>query len=232
MIGYVRNIITHSAVDGPGNRLVIFLQGCNFNCRYCHNPETIPRDWENSAFEMDVSAVVNTVERYIDYLSGVTFSGGECTLQSAFLLACCRALKERGVHILIDSNGSASEDVLTSLAAYADGFMIDLKSFSGHLHKVLTDAGNARVLANILALAQCGKLYEVRMVVVPGFADTRESIAWLADQHLLHIPLKLIKYRAHGVTDRAKALVPPTDNEMQDLKAYAEKLGFHKITVV
>ncbi|MGL4210599.1 MAG: YjjW family glycine radical enzyme activase, partial [Cetobacterium somerae] len=28
-------------VDGPGNRMAIFFQGCNFNCEYCHNPETI-----------------------------------------------------------------------------------------------------------------------------------------------------------------------------------------------
>lgn len=39
--GYVNKIIPFSAVDGPGNRTAIFLQGCNFNCQYCHNPETI-----------------------------------------------------------------------------------------------------------------------------------------------------------------------------------------------
>lgn len=37
----VNKILPFSAVDGPGNRTVIFLQGCNFNCLYCHNPETI-----------------------------------------------------------------------------------------------------------------------------------------------------------------------------------------------
>lgn len=40
-IGLVNNIIPFSSVDGPGNRTSIFLQGCNFNCKYCHNPETI-----------------------------------------------------------------------------------------------------------------------------------------------------------------------------------------------
>lgn len=41
MTGLVNKIIPFSSVDGPGNRTSIFLQGCNFNCIYCHNPETI-----------------------------------------------------------------------------------------------------------------------------------------------------------------------------------------------
>lgn len=43
MIGYVNRVIDHSLVDGPGNRTAIFFQGCQFNCRYCHNPETLHR---------------------------------------------------------------------------------------------------------------------------------------------------------------------------------------------
>ncbi|WP_422477558.1 YjjW family glycine radical enzyme activase [Pleomorphochaeta sp. DL1XJH-081] len=39
----VNKIIPSSCVDGPGNRTVVFFQGCNFNCTYCHNPETINR---------------------------------------------------------------------------------------------------------------------------------------------------------------------------------------------
>ena len=41
MIGKVARILPMSFVDGPGNRAVVFLQGCNFRCLYCHNPETI-----------------------------------------------------------------------------------------------------------------------------------------------------------------------------------------------
>lgn len=43
MEGIVNKIIPFSSVDGPGNRTAVFLQGCNFNCLYCHNPETIHR---------------------------------------------------------------------------------------------------------------------------------------------------------------------------------------------
>ncbi|MGE0075440.1 MAG: YjjW family glycine radical enzyme activase [Sphaerochaetaceae bacterium] len=39
----VNKIVDSSCVDGPGNRSVVFFQGCNFNCTYCHNPETINR---------------------------------------------------------------------------------------------------------------------------------------------------------------------------------------------
>lgn len=41
IIAPVNRVIPFSCVDGPGNRTAIFLQGCNFNCKYCHNPETI-----------------------------------------------------------------------------------------------------------------------------------------------------------------------------------------------
>ena len=42
MSARLADIITFSSVDGPGNRFVIFLQGCNFDCISCHNPHTIP----------------------------------------------------------------------------------------------------------------------------------------------------------------------------------------------
>ena len=41
VVAMVNKIIPFSSVDGPGNRTAIFLQGCNFDCQYCHNPETI-----------------------------------------------------------------------------------------------------------------------------------------------------------------------------------------------
>lgn len=40
MRAVVNKIIPFSSVDGPGNRTAVFLQGCNINCKYCHNPET------------------------------------------------------------------------------------------------------------------------------------------------------------------------------------------------
>lgn len=40
MRAIINKIIPFSSVDGPGNRTSVFLQGCNIDCKYCHNPET------------------------------------------------------------------------------------------------------------------------------------------------------------------------------------------------
>ena len=40
MKAVINRIIPFSSVDGPGNRTAVFLQGCNIDCKYCHNPET------------------------------------------------------------------------------------------------------------------------------------------------------------------------------------------------
>ena len=40
MQGSISSIETFGLVDGPGIRTVVFLNGCNLRCKYCHNPET------------------------------------------------------------------------------------------------------------------------------------------------------------------------------------------------
>ena len=109
MEAVVNKIIPFSAVDGPGNRTAIFLQGCNFNCQYCHNPETIGKKNPYTKL-MTPEEVMAEVEKNIPFVRGITVSGGECTLQADFLKELFTLAKSRGLTTLVDSNGSYAFD--------------------------------------------------------------------------------------------------------------------------
>ncbi|MBO5755015.1 MAG: 4Fe-4S cluster-binding domain-containing protein, partial [Clostridia bacterium] len=83
--GFVHSFESLGAVDGPGVRYVIFLQGCPYSCPYCHNPDTRPF---TGGTPYTVEELVRRVLRYRPYFGksgGVTVSGGEPLMQSEFV---------------------------------------------------------------------------------------------------------------------------------------------------
>lgn len=237
MQGYIRSIIPFSLVDGPGNRTAIFLQGCNFDCLYCHNPETIPtmtaqRQLENVKC-LTPEELVEAIEAYFPFISGVTFSGGECTLQAPFVEAVCRLLKAKGQHILIDTNGHMPLEAFKSLAEVVDGFMFDIKAILEEDHLRLTGALNRRVLQHLEQAAALGKLYEVRTVVLPVLVDNEATVKWVADFIAAYAPTcryKLIAYRPHGVrTGHLTGIDPPTESVMTALETLARAHGVQDV---
>lgn len=85
----VNKIISFSAVDGPGNRTAIFLQGCNIDCKYCHNPET--RGQCTGCMECiqvcPVGALME-VERVEQYPSGIKYDRNKCIQCDACIQRC------------------------------------------------------------------------------------------------------------------------------------------------
>ena len=85
MKGYIHSIETMGLLDGPGIRIVVFMQGCPLRCLFCHNPDT----WKMKTGETyDVDTVVNKAMRYKNYWGkdgGVTVSGGEALVQIEFV---------------------------------------------------------------------------------------------------------------------------------------------------
>jgi len=108
----VSSILTYSIVDGPGNRLVIFLQGCNFDCACCHNPDTIGQ-YNPMARQYSVAEILELLREHLPFLTGVTVSGGEPTKQLKFVIELFEAIKAdqelAGLSCFIDSNGYLGE---------------------------------------------------------------------------------------------------------------------------
>jgi pyruvate formate lyase activating enzyme len=186
----VADTIPFSCVDGPGNRFVVFLQGCNFDCLACHNPSTIARRPAAGvgATVLDVDSIVERVRPAAPFLSGVTVTGGEPTLQSRFVRDLFATLaSDDDLHRLtrlIDSNGATSPSTWRALAPVTDGVMLDLKCFDAAIHRRLTGRSNAPVLASIEQLAGLGLLCEVRLLLIPGINDDPRLLGrtaeWLA----------------------------------------------------
>jgi pyruvate formate lyase activating enzyme len=236
--GRVARILPFSAVDGPGNRAVVFLQGCDFDCRYCHNPETRsfdPKDPSYAARDMKVAEVFAELARYRAFISGLTVSGGECTLQPDFLHALLATAREFDLSAFVDTNGSLDLGKRPDIVTAAEAFMLDVKAWDDTEHRALTGSGNSQVLENLGFLARAGKLYEVRTVVLDGIFDARRTV--LETSRVLaaidsSIRYKLIRYRPHGVREEYKTLLAPTDGLMDELASLARQAGLTRVVVV
>ncbi|QGU94325.1 YjjW family glycine radical enzyme activase [Clostridium bovifaecis] len=275
--GLVNRILPFSSVDGPGNRTAIFLQGCNFNCSYCHNPETISlccncgacvlechynalttenskviwnkrlckscdkclqvckRNSSPKAIYMTVDEVISEVNKFRVFISGITVSGGECTLQAEFLVELFREAKKLGLTCFIDTNGSIPLWKNKALIDIMDMAMVDLKSYNPLEHKGLTGMDNNVIIENIKHLSKLNKLYEVRTVIVPEVLDNEYNVdmtSKLIASLNPDIRYKIIKYRPIGVRTYMIKSYTPSDKVMSNLRSLAVKNGCRNITLI
>ncbi len=111
---------------------------------------------------------------------GVTLSGGEPCLQRDFSRELMMRLKEQGIHVALDTCGSAPRDHFRELAGLADLVLFDLKVMDTELHREYTGIELERVLDNAEWLAQQGKQIWVRTPVIPGHTDSEDNIRAIA----------------------------------------------------
>lgn len=225
--GYVTDIDRGSVIDGPGHRYVLFLQGCQFDCLVCHNACTIPvaPRWMVPTGVQEVIADVRTVA---PFLSGVTVTGGEATLQAPFVHALFTALRQdegtRHLTAFLDTNGDVDPAVWDLLVPVTDGVMVDLKALDDDIHVVLTGTTNARVLSGITHLAERGVLHEVRLLLVPGLNDgdavLRRTASWLLGVDPA-VRVRVNAFRGAGTRPCARDLMEPRP---EDIERYREVL--------
>lgn len=213
------------AVDGPGIRLVVFLQGCPLRCIFCHNPDT----WNPAGgTETSIEEIVAKAKRMRPYLGddgGVTFSGGEPLMQAKPLLAAVRALQAEGFHVAIDTSAAVDTPEALAVLDAADLILLDVKSPFPERFREITgqpETASATVFAH---LKETQKPVWIRQVVAHGLNDTdaekratRELIAGLNVQRIDRLPyheLGVHKYEQAGIPYRASHLSPPSQEELE-----------------
>ena len=167
--------------DGPGLRLVVFLQGCPFRCLYCANPDTITFEGGTPTEPDDIFRMAVNQKPFFGKKGGVTFSGGEPTMQAKGLLPLYAKLKEEGINICLDTNGGAWNSDIEELLRQTDLVLLDCKQFNDTRHRSLTGCSNGQTLKTARWLEENGKPFWLRYVLVPGISDFEEDIRALGE---------------------------------------------------
>ena len=236
--GFINSIETMGLVDGPGIRIVIFMQGCPLRCIFCHNPET----WKNkNNIKLTSKEIVDEVRKYRPYIEmggGVTFSGGETLFQSEFLLEMLKMCKKAGIHTCLDTSGTGySKKYLDEILKYTDLVILDIKAIDLENYKKITgkDMTSFNYFKERLKVND-NKIW-LRQVIIPTINDNEEYILKLKEYikdfsnvekvellgyHTMgkekYKKLK-IKYRLDGIDDMDKEKLKELQNILNnDLK--------------
>ena len=166
-------------VDGPGIRVVVFMQGCTLRCLYCHNPDTWTLDGNKDALDFTPEELVNKISRFRSYFEksggGVTFSGGDPLKQPEFLKETLKLCKEAGIHTTLDTSGVGFGDY-EEILKYTDLVLYDVKYLTREGYKDMTGIEIDETQKFLEACKKMGTKMWIRQVVVPGKTDSEEYI--------------------------------------------------------
>ncbi len=182
MEGRIHSFESLGAVDGPGVRFVVFMQGCALKCKYCQNRDT----WNlkgGTTYSSD--EIVEKILRYKNYImpnGGVTISGGEPLLQAKFLIELFTKLRQYNIHTCIDTSGSVVlTDEIKELINLTDLFLLDIKCINDEKAINLTGVSNKKELEFAKYLSSINKPMWIRQVLVPGYTDDEQDLTKLRE---------------------------------------------------
>lgn len=229
--GNVHSIETLGTLDGPGIRMVVFLQGCELKCLYCHNPDT----WATTGGTIyNADEIVNKAKRFKPYFEfnngGVTFSGGEPLRQPKFLLECLKACKAEGIHTVVDTSGvglGSYDEILK----YTDLVILDIKHSNPDKYKKITGLDISSYYDFKNAIIKNKKDIWIKQVVTPGINDTCDDMSEFEKEvntfpHdiiqkvelLPYHTLGVYKYHELGISYRLKDVPPLSTERLNELK--------------
>jgi pyruvate formate lyase activating enzyme len=180
--GFIHSFTTGSGVDGPGVRIVAWLTSCQFQCVFCHNPDT----WKlKNGMPVPLARAIEVVKQYRVGLQtmkgGLTISGGEPLMQYPFLSKLFPAIHNLGIHTTLETNGYLGERLTDTDLASIDLVMLGLKAIEPDLHRRLTTRDNEPVLKFARRLATKKHPVWIRFVIVPGWTDNMAEIDRMAE---------------------------------------------------
>ncbi len=217
--------------DGSGIRTTIFFAGCKLRCLWCQNPETLKINNPHSK-DFSVEDIMRIVNRDKDYYTatggGVTLSGGEPLLQNPdLLIKLLSEIKKEKIDVVVETTLNAPWETVEKVMPYIDVFFVDIKTAGDEeQHKKLTANDGRLIKENIEKLTNSEAKIRFRMVMVPGYNDTRVQIEKASNllKSLGYDTIELLKYN-NMYEDKAKKFgleVPELNITLQQAESALE----------
>jgi len=292
--GLIFDIKKFAISDGPGIRLTVFFKGCNLQCKWCHNPESISPKVQKmynakkcigalscieicpnnalkmtskgiitdynicnlcgkcaevcptKAFEMlgsniPISALMKKIDNEAIFFDqsggGVTFSGGEPLMHSAYLIKALKECGKRMYHRVVDTTAFSNVETVLEVAKHTELFLIDLKVMDSEKHKEFTGVSNEKILSNIVELAKTNCEIIFRIPLIKGVNTSKENIIQTAlfinslegNRNVVNVlPYHNIAENKHlklGNTTNFKTFEPPSSFEIKEIVSMFMEYG-------
>ena len=237
----IHSIESFGTHDGPGIRLVVFLQGCQFRCVYCANPDTMDVKGGTVVSIDEIVKRAIAQKPYFGKKGGVTVSGGEPLLQRCKVKELFRRLHAEGINTALDSNGKLLNQQVADLLEETDLLLLDVKHIDNEWHHRIAGLGNDGVLKVAAHREASGKSMWLRYVLVPGWSDQEEFLHQLGRhfagykniervQILPYHKLGVHKWQSLGMTYRLEGVEPPSPENTENAKSILSQY-FTRVTV-
>ncbi len=135
-------------------------------CTWCSNPEGMDRLAGKEISADDILAECKSCVPMFFSGGGVTFTGGEATLQTDELLYVLQKLKEANIHTAIETNGTSEK--LLEISEYVDYLIMDFKHYDSEILKKFTGVGNEKIKDNFQKLCRINKPLHIRIPIING----------------------------------------------------------------
>lgn len=197
--------------DGPGNRLVYHLRGCNMRCPWCANPEGLAAVGEETDVDVVIDEVLRSRSMFFDN-GGVTFTGGEPTMQFEALSYLLKTLRQQGINTAIETN--ASHPRLPELFEHIDHLLMDFKQPFADEHLKFTGIKLETVMNNLRAASAVHPDLLIHIPLINGYNASRDTLIAFAET-LASLPKKNVRieplwYHEYGKSKWENLAMPYT----------------------
>jgi len=182
----------------PGSKAFsVGTTGCNMRCAFCQNWE-ISQAFPEDVPTKDASPQELVAQALASGSDSIAFTYTEPVIAYEYVLDTAKAAKDKGLRVVIVSNGYIEEEPLKELLKYVDAYKVDLKAFNGKFYKKFTGGYPEAVLNSLKIIKQSGVWLEIVTLLLPGEndgdAELRALARWIKENLGDSVPLHFSRF--------------------------------------